>query len=119
LSPEDPPPHRRRHPAPRPLPRRHPTGSTKSDRKLTATDRKLTATDKKLTTTDAAALAGVTPSTWRAWRAHGRPRPEPAPDPDGWFELRQPWWWTSTVSAWLERRRQAADEDNPGYPTTP
>ena len=60
--------------------------------------------DRRLTTAAAAKLAGVKPSTWRAWQSHGRPRPEPAPPPDGWIELRTPWWWTSTVQSWLDRR---------------
>ena len=66
-------------------------------------------TEQKLTTADAANRAGVKPSTWRAWRAHGRPRPEPAPEPDGWFEMQRPWWWESTISAWMERRGSSPD----------
>jgi hypothetical protein len=63
------------------------------------------ADDSKLTTAEAAAAAGVTPATWRAWRAHGRPRhPEPVPEPDGWIEMQRPFWWRSTVAAWVRRR---------------
>lgn len=60
---------------------------------------------RKLDTIEAARLVGVSPSTWRSWRARGRPRPEPVPAPDGWFELRTPWWWESTITAWVRRRR--------------
>ena len=62
-------------------------------------------TDQKITTTTAARLAGVAASTWRSWQARGRPHPEPAPPPDGWFELRIPWWREETITSWVDRRR--------------
>lgn len=64
-------------------------------------------TDQKITTATAARLAGVKPSTWRSWRAQKRPRPVPAPEPDGWFEMRTPWWWESTVTDWVAKRQAA------------
>jgi hypothetical protein len=66
--------------------------------------------DRKLSTIEAAERAGVKPSTWRAWRSHGRPHPVPAPEPDGWRELQRPWWWQSTIDAWLRSREQAQQE---------
>jgi hypothetical protein len=64
-------------------------------------------TGSKLNTAAAAKLAGVQPGTWRSWRSTGRPRPEPVPPPDGWYELRTPWWYESTITDWLRKRRSA------------
>ena len=67
--------------------------------------------DRKLTTAQSARRAGVKPSTWRAWRSHGRPRPIPAPQPDGWDGGREyPCWWQSTIDTWLQGRGMTPQE---------
>ncbi len=52
----------------------------------------------RLTNREAAALAGIAPGTWRDYVARGY-----APTPDGRLGV-TPWWWESTVRAWLESR---------------
>ncbi len=47
---------------------------------------------------EAAALAGVTPSTWRNYVTRGY-----APPPDGRLG-RTPWWHRATIDGWLETR---------------
>jgi hypothetical protein len=67
--------------------------------------------DPRLSIAEAAVRAGVKATTWRAWRSRGRPRP-PIPPQDGWWEMRRPWWYASTVDAWREQRRQHRLKDS-------
>jgi len=53
----------------------------------------------QLSIRDVAELAGISPVTVRQ---HNRNRTMPRPD--GWF-VGRPWWWRSTITAWLESRR--------------
>lgn len=55
-------------------------------------------TEDQLTNAECAALAGITPGTWRDYVARGR-----APGPDGRLGG-TPWWWRSTVETWLGGR---------------
>lgn len=55
-------------------------------------------TTGQLTNTDAAALAGVTPASWRKYVSDGR-----APKPDGTLG-RTPWWRRETVETWKANR---------------
>lgn len=66
----------------------------------------------KLTATQAAARAGIQPGTWRSYttpkgsrggRLHG-PAPDGHAQPCGC-----PWWWDTTVDAWLRNRPRMAD----------
>lgn len=61
-------------------------------------------TRRRLGTAEAAALAGVSPANWRGWRARGVPRHNPVPPPDGQYDQRTPWWWSTTVEKWAARR---------------
>lgn len=61
-------------------------------------------TRRKLTTAEAAALAGVSPENWRGWRSRGVPKHNPVPEPDGHHDARTPWWWSTTVQAWIDNR---------------
>lgn len=54
---------------------------------------------KKLRVTEAAARAGVADSTWRAYVAR-----EQAPAADGQYDGRTPYWFESTVDAWIAAR---------------
>lgn len=55
---------------------------------------------EKLGNAQAAALLGVTASTWRSYVARGR-----APEPDGREELSgTPWWRRSTIEAFKRSR---------------
>lgn len=58
----------------------------------------MTTDTDRLTNTEAAALAGITPSTWRHYVAQGR-----APAPDGRLG-RTPWWRPGTITTWLATR---------------
>jgi hypothetical protein len=56
--------------------------------------------DEKLPSKLAAERAGVAPATWRAYVSRDQ-----APKPDGFFAgPRSPWWWASTVDAYLASR---------------
>lgn len=61
-------------------------------------------TRRRLTTSEAAWLAGVSVANWRGWRARGVPKSNPVPEPDGHYDLRTPWWWSTTVEQWKARR---------------
>jgi hypothetical protein len=52
---------------------------------------------ERLTVAEAAEVAGVRPSTWRSYVARGQ-----APAADGAFDRRTPWWWSTTVRAWVD-----------------
>jgi hypothetical protein len=52
--------------------------------------------DPKLRTAEAAKLAGVQSGTWRAYVSEGR-----APVADGHHDARSPWWFESTVNAFV------------------
>lgn len=52
----------------------------------------------RLTNEDAAALAGISPGTWRNYVARGR-----APQPDGRLG-RTPWWHRATIDTWVAAR---------------
>lgn len=58
---------------------------------------------RQLTATEAAALAGMSVKNWDGYRSRGVPRGNPVPDPDDYLG-RTPWWWESTVRAWMDRR---------------
>lgn len=59
---------------------------------------------ERLTTAEAAELAGLSPANWRSWRARGVPKLNPIPEPDGHYDARTPWWWSTTVEQWKSRR---------------
>jgi hypothetical protein len=70
----------------------------------------------KLTSAQAAARSGVLPNTWSGYVVRGQaPRPDGTADP---YDL--PWWWSSTVDAWITARdkriadRAAAHPDREG-----
>lgn len=58
---------------------------------------------RQLTAADAAALAGMTAKNWHGYRNRGVPKGNPIPEADGHLG-RTPWWWESTVRAWMDRR---------------
>jgi hypothetical protein len=63
--------------------------------------------DRKLYIEDAAQLAGVTAATWRGYctEAPGRQRQAPAADgTDIQGGHARPWWWESTIEAWIASR---------------
>lgn len=64
-------------------------------------------TEPKLYTRQAAERAGVQPSTWRAYCSPRDGRPPRGPKPDG-TDVRDghamPYWYPSTVDAWLAGR---------------
>ena len=74
---------------------------------------------RKLRSAQAAELVGVNPSTWRGWRAHGRPRPTPVPESDGWFEMQAPWWWVHTIIEWNRARQQSSSAPMASAPEDP
>lgn len=57
---------------------------------------------KRLRVADIATRAGITQQTWRSYVSRDQ-----APRPDGWFDRRTPWWWESTITAWLANRPRA------------
>jgi len=62
----------------------------------------------KLRVVEAAARAGIAPSTWRAYVAR-----EQAPAADGQYDARTPWWYESTVDAWMAERPRKATSTAP------
>ena len=76
------------------LDRRPPFGSNDSDLLYSR------AMTDRLGNAQAAAVAQVSPSTWRAYVARGT-----APEPDGREEISgTPWWWRSTVEDFMRSR---------------
>ncbi len=58
-----------------------------------------TAMTDQLTTDQAAALAGISPASWREYRRRGT-----VPGPDGYVG-RTPWWSSATIEGWIASRR--------------
>lgn len=56
----------------------------------------MTKRDVPLSTRQIAAQLGIAPGTWRV-RVHR----EQAPQPDGMFDGRTPYWWQTTIDAYL------------------
>ncbi len=63
--------------------------------------------DERLYADEAAQRAGLSRSTWTAYASRGLPLNNPVPPPDD-HEIdrhyRRPWWYASTVDAWIARR---------------
>jgi len=59
--------------------------------------------DERLTVPAVAALWGIKPGTFRAYRTR-KAGAKYAPEPDGWYDKRTPWWWRSTVERWRPTR---------------
>lgn len=63
--------------------------------------------DRKLYSDEAAALVGVTPATWRRYCSESEGRKRQAPpedDTDLDHGHARPWWWESTILAWVANR---------------
>lgn len=63
---------------------------------------------ERLTTAQVAERLGIAPVTWRAYVHRHQ-----APPPDGRYDKRTPWWYATTVDAWLAsrpRRRTDSEE---------
>lgn len=56
--------------------------------------------DRKLVTSEVAEMAGMKPATWRGRLSRGD-----APKPDGHYDARTPWWYESTVRAFMAARK--------------
>jgi len=54
----------------------------------------------RLTVAQVAERINVATSTWRSYVARDQ-----APKPDGHFDARTPWWWSSTVDRWNKGRK--------------
>lgn len=66
----------------------------------------------RLTVADAAKRAAIAPSTWRAYVAR-----QQAPAPDGQYDGRTPWWWSTTVERWMANRPGAGARTDRRSPT--
>ncbi len=64
----------------------------------------MTATgSEKLTFDGVSARTGIPVTTLYGYRS--RPtRANPFPQPDGWFNKRTPWWWSTTIDVWMAAR---------------
>lgn len=55
---------------------------------------------ERLTVAQVAERVKVATSTWRSYVARDQ-----APKPDGHFDARTPWWWSTTVDRWDNGRK--------------